>query len=844
MRKKLKIFTVVLCSAAVSLNMAAPYLHAEISEDGINYQGLPIDPVDPSDPNKQPNYFPDPQFQNYLKKVVDKDENGYLSDKEIKDVKEINIGTDKDKNGNIVSASNIKNVDGIEVFENLEKFTLKDVTADSTDGLTLNFYDTNIGTGAGKHEKTERYSNENAKLKYVSCYHSDVRAIKIDKSPELEYLNCSDNYNLETVDLSENTKLEYLYCSNTKLGTLKPEKNTELKVLDCSFKEDVAKTGTGYFNPTLEGLTSPALGTLDLKTNAKLEYLDCSGNTALTALTLPSDSDAAPDNTATPTVADYLKGNSLKYIDCHECKLGTLDLSSGTSLQYLNCSGNDISPLDVSKNTKLEYLDCSGVVKKDASGNMAVSKVVTMPLTLGNDSALRTLNCSNNTGITNLNATSDTDTNSIEYSTSLETLNCAGTELTKLDLSKNTALETLICEEQLEKADGTFADGAGSKITDLKLNRLLHKKAGLSFNDIFGNMTEKGDIEIDYDVDGDGKPESTNVDIYYTDNALDIINVVAKDVTKEAKFKEGSRETTVTYTNLDGADANLTAPDKEGDYTLANCTHLYRDVNRTNVINGEPVIVYANGSSVKVPTPTAAPDGTTPSSAPSVNKGSLIVYTDIAASYKVNANGKASTGKVVVGITDTAEIPTVTGNRIDSPSTAATAKIQNGKITVKAKKIGDKGFGGVSYLWIIDTGSNGTYECCPINILVAPNKLEVRNAKDVAGDPALKDATRMVGEELEVCVAGYADAAKANRTYDSTYTYSVPNSVAKCVEIKPVEGTTDRFVIKALEVNNNKDTKVNITFTCGQNKKKIKFEFKISAAPLETPAPTPTTPGN
>lgn len=822
MRKKLKIFTVVLCSAAVSLNMAAPYLHAEISQDEIDYLGLPL--ADDNADAKR--YFPDDKFRKYLQTLESDsnigDGNHYFSNAEIEKVKEIKI------EGNTYAG--MTNVQGIEIFMNLERFICQDLGSETGSAdLELEFRDAN------ENHSTEPYSKVNAKLKYVNCNHSKVNKLDITGCDELEYLNCSDNYDLSTVDLSKNTKLEYLYCSNTKLPELKPEKNTELKVLDCSYKEDTAELGTGNFHPKTEGNLDPTLGTLDLKTNAKLEYLDCSGHTALTTLTLPSDSDdAAANATAAPTAADYLKGNSLKYIDCHECGLTALDLSSGTSLQYLNCAGNNISPLDVSKNTKLEYLDCSGIVT-DGSPS-----AVNMPLTLGKDSALRTLNCSNNDGITKFNSNSAEDTNPIEYSTSLETLNCAGTGLTELDLSKNTALETLICEEQYKKNDGSIVDGTPSTITNLKLNRLLHKKAGLSFNDIFGNMTEKGDINLD--CDGDGKPDDTNVDIYYTDNALDIINVVAKDVTKEAKFKEGSRETTVTYTNLDGADANLTAPDKEGDYTLANCTHLYRDVNRTNVINGEPVIVYANGSSVKVPTPTAAPDGTTPSSAPSVNKGSLIVYTDIAASYKVNANGKASTGKVVVGITDTAEIPTVTGNRIDSPSTAATAKIQNGKITVKAKKIGDKGFGGVSYLWIIDTGSNGTYECCPINILVAPNKLEVRNAKDVAGDPALKDATRMVGEELEVCVAGYADAAKANRTYDSTYTYSVPNSVAKCVEIKPVEGTTDRFVIKALEVNNNKDTKVNITFTCGQNKKKIKFEFKISAAPLATPAPTPTAP--
>lgn len=791
MRKKLKIFTVVLCSAAVSLNMVAPYLHAEISQDEINYLGLPIE--GPNAGNPAVNYFPDTKFQDYLKGVVDKDGNGYLSDKEIEDVKEINLGKDTDKDGNIVSVDDIESVDGIEVFENLEKFTCENVT--SSNGLTLNFYDT------GTHTKTERYSNENAKLKYVSCYHSNVKEIKIDKSPELEYLNCSDNYSLSDIDLSANTKLEYLYCSNTALIEPDFSKNTELKVLDCSYKKDDARTGeTGVFNPNID----PVLKTLGLDTNAKLEYLDCSGHTALTSLTLPDPNKFAD--------APYLKGNLLKYIDCKGCGLTGLDLTYATSLQYLNCSKNaSLTGLNIQKNTKLEYLDCSDSTAFNT-------------LTIGNDSILRTLDCSN------------TKVEGLELGNSLllETLNCAGTELKELDLSKNTALESLLCEERnYDATNDSFSDGTDSKIENLYLNRLLNGKAGLSFNEIFDNMSTRDKIEIDYEKDADNNTVSSNVDIYYTDNALDIINVVAKDFTKPAKFKEKGTERTVTYTNLDkDSQADISEPDKDGDYTLANCTHLYKDPYRKSVINGWPVIVYANGAAQKV----TDENGTT------INKNSKIlkVYTDIAASYKINeTNGKTSTGKVVVGITDTPDIPTVTGNRIDGASTLATAKIKNGDVTITAKN-NDNSTGQTCYLWIIDTGSNNTYECCPVNILVAPKKIEVRNEKD--NDPSLKDATRMIGEELEVRVAGYADTGKTQRTNDSTYSYSIPDSAKDCVEITKVEGSADRFIIKAIGVHNNRDTKVNITFKCDQNNKKIKFVLKVSAAPLVSPTPSAPAP--
>lgn len=776
MRKKLKIFTVALCSAAVSLNMAAPYLHAEISEDGIDYKGLPIQSAE--------NYFPDSQFQNYLLAKVDKNGNGYLDDGEINDVKEINL--DKTYAG-------ITNVDGIEVFENLEIFTCKDlVNGTGSQPLTLEFYDPD--------QTTKRYSNKNAKLKYVSCYHSDVTSIDVTQSPELEYLNCSDNYNLSDIDIRANTKLEYLYCSNTALTEPDFSKNTELKVLDCSYKKDNSKTDPEFFNPTCDS----TLKTLGLDTNAKLEYLDCSGHTVLTSLTLPDPNKFAD--------APYLKGNLLKYIDCKGCGLTGLDLTYATSLQYLNCSKNaSLTGLNIQKNTKLEYLDCSDSTAFNT-------------LTIGNDSILRTLDCSN------------TKVEGLELGNSLllETLNCAGTELKELDLSKNTALESLLCEERnYDATNDSFSDGPYSKIEKLYLNRLLNGKAGLSFNEIFDNMSTRDKIEIDYEKDADNNTVSSNVDIYYTDNALDIINVVAKDFTKPATFKENGNIRTVTYTNLDkDSQADISEPDKDGDYTLANCTHLYKDPYRKSVINGWPVIVYANGAAQKV----TDENGTT------INKNSKIlkVYTDIAASYKINeTNGKTSTGKVVVGITDTPDIPTVTGNRIDGASTLATAKIKNGDVTITAKN-NDNSTGQTCYLWIIDTGSNNTYECCPVNILVAPKKIEVRNEKD--NDPSLKDATRMIGEELEVRVAGYADTGKTQRTNDSTYSYSIPDSAKDCVEITKVEGSADRFIIKAIGVHNNRDTKVNITFKCDQNNKKIKFVFKISAAPLASPTPSAPAP--
>lgn len=169
------------------------------------------------------------------------------------------------------------------------------MTAGQTANLNLKFNDST--------HNTDKYSGVNAKLKYVSCNHSNVTEIDLTGCPEVTYLNCSDNYGLSTLELTKNPKLEYLYCSNINLAVPDLSENTELRVLDCSYKQDINNTDSGVFNPS----NSPAVTNLDLTKNAKLEYLDCSGNTALTELKLASDfSDT-----------QYLKGNALEYIDCH-----------------------------------------------------------------------------------------------------------------------------------------------------------------------------------------------------------------------------------------------------------------------------------------------------------------------------------------------------------------------------------------------------------------------------------------------------------------------------------------------------------------------------------------------
>ena len=54
------------------------------------------------------------------------------------------------------------------------------------------------------------------------------------------------------------------------------------------------------------------------------------------------------------------KFSALRYLDCNNNQLTSLDVTKNTALTTLSCGGNQLSSLDVTKNTALTSLSCSG----------------------------------------------------------------------------------------------------------------------------------------------------------------------------------------------------------------------------------------------------------------------------------------------------------------------------------------------------------------------------------------------------------------------------------------------------------------------------------------------------
>lgn len=271
-------------------------------------------------------------------------------------------------------------------------------------------------------------------------------------------------------------------------------------------------------------------------------------------------------------------------------------------------------------------------------------------------------------------------------------------------------------------------------------------------------------------------------------------------------------ENNATCTKTAKLDIKITYTRVDKDYipVVPYNEHIFSDYNYTRPVTG-PAVIYGNGISKTI-------------NSKKVNNKALTLYTDIMASYnyKVNNKGivKPSAGKVIVGITKSSVKPEVNSkNKVTdtSASKIARAKVKNSQITVTA--VGKES--GLVYLWVIDTGSKKVSACCPINVKLAPKKLEVQGTTGTKlANPKLGN-----GKTLDVHIAGLSGSVK---TDDCTYTATVGSKYQTYVQINP-KGTTGKdFTITAKGLKNNKDTKAVITFTCNQNGKKAKFSLTIT----------------
>ena len=398
----------------------------------------------------------------------------------------------------------------------------------------------------GYSNLTSLKASSNSSLTSLSCYNNKLSYLSVSECPAMKELRCyGSNHTYTTLDLTGTTALTYLdcapapyltsitnlssctglktlYCYNNKMTSLSAVSSmpalellschdTKITSLDVSNKSSL-KTLNCYNNPNLTSLlcqncalttldckNCPAMTTLkcwnnkftsfDVTGNTALTYLDCAPNTTLTSITGLSSCTAMKTlycyNTGLTSLSAVSGMTNLEDLLCYDTKLTTLTVQNKSKLTRINCSGiPTLTSLTVTGNAALETLYCNScptLTTVDASNN----KLTTIDVE--NNTAMTTLNCSKNSNLSSITDLSTCtklttlDISSCNFSSFnvspfnyLQELNCYENKLTSLNVSGKTSLKRLLCyKNQLTSlnvqgcSSMTFLSTGGNKLTSL-----------------------------------------------------------------------------------------------------------------------------------------------------------------------------------------------------------------------------------------------------------------------------------------------------------------------------------------------------------------------------------------
>lgn len=252
-------------------------------------------------------HFPDKLFRDYIKKYIDVNSDGLLSQEEVLNTTMISI----DKSNQ--EYNSIKDLKGIEIFSNLEKIYC-------------------IYTSLERIDVSNNY-----KLNTLQLIDSEISNVDLSRNIELEDLICSSS-NIKELDISNNAKLKYLDCSDTEITKLDVSKNTELFDLNCEGTNintiEVDNLGKLY----RLNIADTDVAELDVSKCVNLSELIVSG-TNITELDISN--------------------NDLGLIYCDDCEnIEDLDVSTQTKLIELSAQRTAITRIDITNCKKLVYLGC------------------------------------------------------------------------------------------------------------------------------------------------------------------------------------------------------------------------------------------------------------------------------------------------------------------------------------------------------------------------------------------------------------------------------------------------------------------------------------------------------
>jgi len=301
--------------------------------------------------------------------------------------------------------------------------------------------------------------SSNVNLTILRCYSNQITNLDVSNNTNLTRLYCHDNQ-LATLDVSAND-LEYLWCYDNQLTSLNVSNNVNLERLLCENNQ---------------------LTTLDVSTNTSLDRLSCPGN-QLTGL-------------------DVSNNPVLNRLWCHDNELTSLNLKNGNNLNFvtfyaqnnpnLTCIEVDDPAWSILNWTNID----SQTTFSEGCGYSTSPCVVNIPdpvfkayllaqtdINTNVDDEIQCEEAEAFTGSLFPIAQGIADMTGIEAFVNITNLYCGFNQLTSLDLSSNTQLEMIYCQN--------------NAITDLNINGLTN----LTFLFCSDNQLENLDVSTNTNME-------------------------------------------------------------------------------------------------------------------------------------------------------------------------------------------------------------------------------------------------------------------------------------------------------------------------------------------------------
>lgn len=251
--------------------------------------------------------------------------------------------------------------------------------------------------------------------------------------------------------------------------------------------------------------------------------------------------------------------------------------------------------------------------------------------------------------------------------------------------------------------------------------------------------------------------------------------------------------------------------------------NIYLDASFTAEPGEEDLMVWVNGGNIKFSNNTW------------YNYKMRSLYTNIKASKITTEDSrgriKTKNGKLVAGITLSAEQPTLVKGKIVDVEAAKIAKATVNAKTGLVKITAQKKTGEV-YLWVIDTGDDKAVAYAKLTVTAAPAKLLLNNKDYCTGDKTVvKKQVLALGESTEVFLEPLLTSKGAEIAQGGTYSVMFSKNGEKYVNVEPIAGSLYGYQITPVALDAAKPGKtlnVRVNFVCNENNKKTSLSVTIT----------------